>query len=1405
MFGPVLSCGMEPVSSTILLAVSKAVVTQAGKELGGGLGKGVKRQVLGDPQEKAFAAALGRAYTTTQASHGYALTRYDVNPGFLELEAATELAKVVIPGAEATPYRLAECCIDSLAPGLFGEKRWTYLLELQPVFAALVTNLQAEIRRERALDNLTRRSEEASTGDAATRIAERLGAATATDTDVTTYLRWVIDHHLYLRTTGMVHNTNVQLPLRDVFVGLSSRRDRRPGDRAHAWLKQRQSELDAMLTSGDLDPTSYEAKLDRMHLQAGTHRDLVTGQPDSEPRPVMDAVKNTSHLLVLGDPGSGKTTLLKFLALRNAETLIGFTSNPIANARLPIYVRIGEFARSAQRSQGLSAFLPGYFARQECNTPGLPDLIQRKLDAGEGLLLLDGLDEIGSADDRRAVVDAVTSLTTAYQRQGNRFVITSRIAGYLAAPLPEPFQAERLLDMSDTTITQFLDSYCTALERADAPDKSAAAVLRDARTNARDIRVALKNNAGVRRLAANPLLLTALVLVHKARGRLPHRRIEAYVEVSEALGRTWRSVQGVPEAELPDELVLNIWLTRIGSWLHAHRPEGSATKNEFLEVLGPLWAKHTGLPWDPDIVHRSNPLDTRPGADVEDFLRKTEISTGLLVERAPGRYGFPHLTFEEYYAGRALAFEGRAVDRPGRIRARLHDPRYQEPILLALGLVGRQQADEIELLIADAIYPATTVRHDHEDLLGWDFLFALRTLADDIPLDTTIIDTLLTNAVHEYLNTDSRCRFTRYRTALQERLRDLGGTRAARRLALVIAATVVPAGLEDRFCSLVEVWPVPGDPPSSVFSSIAEIARTAADPDVRFRAVEVLAGGGSLSAEAASVATDLARTAPDLAVRVHAVSTLARGGSLSAEAATIAGEIARTAAEPAVRIRAVGVLAAAGSLSAEATSVATDLARTAPDLAVRVRAVGVLAAGALFSAEVATVATDLARTAPDLAVRVQAVGVFAGSGSLSAEMAAAATDLACTAPDLAVRVQTVGMLADGGLLSAEAAAIATDLARTAPDQAVRVRAVGVLAAAGALSPEVTAIATDLARTAADPNLRIQALRLLADRGSLSTEAAAIAGDLARTAVDPAVRIRAVRVLVGGSLSTEAVAIAGDLARTAVDPAVRVQALTVALDGGGFLSMEAVAIAEDLARTAIDPAVRVQAVRALVGNGSLSVEAAATAGDLARTAPDPNVRIEAVGVLASGWSLSVAAAIATDLARNASDPAVRVRAVRVLGEGGSWSAEVAAIAGDLARNAPHPNLQIQALRALAGCGPLSAEAMAVTTDLAHTTADDGVRLQALTTLAGDGPPPVCFTAALTDIAQHSEAYSVRRGAMTMLGRLDLTPVVDASLKSGLLDEDNEVRREAGNAFAEIANRQREGRFSLYCKGTGGTLL
>ncbi|WP_420115672.1 NACHT domain-containing protein [Micromonospora sp.] len=950
---------MDPVA--LATALAKPILAQ----VGAAAAKGVKARVWGDPEHKALERALRRALTELNRSYGDRLAEFDVNDGFWVHEGAPELAKVLVPGVPTSPVRLAERAVDSLGRAESDDERYDRVGLLRPAFKALLDGLDAEVRREAALQGMLGRSDAASTAQATTCIAERLGAVDATDDDRVAYLRWLIDQHRYLRTVGVVRNTTVQLPLGEVFVGLQARPDRNPGDRARAWFERERERLTALVAEGTLDHTGFEAALDRLQTQYGHRFAAETEQPASQP--VLDAARDAAQLLVLGDPGTGKTTLLRYLALTHARALIAGEQVRGRGALFPIYLRIGEYARQGFPELGIGEFLSGQLRRAECTLPGLTDLLRRQLDAGRCLVLLDGLDEIASAELRRGVVTAVANFVTAHARQGNRFVVTSRIAGYQAAPLPEPFRAVRLQDMDDPTITRFLDVYCREVERAETPGRSAEATRLAGARETTAIEQALTTNAGVRRLAANPLLLTALVLVHRASGRLPHRRVEAYVEVCNALGRTWRSAQGVAEADLPDERILTRWLTELGWWMHEHRPEGAATRLELLDVLGPLWATHQGTEWNRRMLEAADPLRTDAGLGVLDFVDKADTHTGLLVERAPGRYGFAHLTFEEYYAGRALAFRGSATDRISEIRRRLHDPRYEEPILLALGLISTDYVEQIDEVVAKAIYPAEGNPSPYEELLGRDFLFMLRVLADDTPLKTATIDAVISQAVDEWFDQEhSRCRFSAYQAALSERLAALGGTKAADRFRAALDSRAVPSGDAPllHWCQLAVIAARLGALNEPTITALTNLAITHTDPRVQIEALRALADCGALTETTATALTNLATTThTDPNVRMQAFQTLTDCGALTEPATTALTNLATTTHTGLfVQIHALHVLAAGGPLT-ETTAIAlTNLATTHTDPFVQIQAFRALADRDLLTETTALALTTLATT-----------------------------------------------------------------------------------------------------------------------------------------------------------------------------------------------------------------------------------------------------------------------------------------------------------------------------------------------------------------------------------------------------------------------------------------------------------
>lgn len=172
----------------------------------------------------------------------------------------------------------------------------------------------------------------------------------------------------------------------------------------------------------------------------------------------------------------------------------------------------------------------------------------------------------------------------------NRFVVTSRIAGYRSAPLGGPFAHYTVREMDDLQIHSFLELWCPAIEAAQTPELSPEALRARAQQEIDGILEAVQATPGVRALAANPLLLTTLALIHRTGAKLPQKRIELYKIAADTLARTWRIAAGVPESALVKEEYLTRLLGRFAYWLHDAKDTGLATEREVYGIMGREWA-----------------------------------------------------------------------------------------------------------------------------------------------------------------------------------------------------------------------------------------------------------------------------------------------------------------------------------------------------------------------------------------------------------------------------------------------------------------------------------------------------------------------------------------------------------------------------------------------------------------------------------------------------------------------------------------------------------------------------------------------------------------------------------------------------------------------------------------------
>ncbi|HSH05519.1 MAG TPA: SUMF1/EgtB/PvdO family nonheme iron enzyme [Anaerolineae bacterium] len=409
------------------------------------------------------------------------------------------------------------------------------------------------------------------------------------------------------------------------------------------------------------------------------------GEILAKPVTALAAAAKNRQLVLLGDPGGGKSTFVNHLAhclaAHQLQPEAGWEQRipawPEAETNLlPIMVILRDFAQSLPERLPKVASPNDLwqFIEQQLDAQNLEfaaEAMRAELDGGRCLLLLDGLDEVAKRDQRAFVRDVVMAFVGRYGE--NRYVVTCRTLSYqdVAWRLPTPtFPTFELAPFSEAKIDAFIVAWYQELMREGQIREQDRAGLTQ------------QLQGAVRRpdlwsLAANPLLLTVMALVHAHKGRLPEARALLYEETIEMLLWRWEQGKG-GQGEVPRlrQLLLQANLMEMDLkkvlWGLAYQAHGQQeTAGTGGSDIGE-WALTKRL------------AELCEGEDLNwgrDMVQAMKLRAGLLVERAPGVFAFPHRTFQEYLAGAYLSTQKNFA----RVATELASPLWREVILLAVG------------------------------------------------------------------------------------------------------------------------------------------------------------------------------------------------------------------------------------------------------------------------------------------------------------------------------------------------------------------------------------------------------------------------------------------------------------------------------------------------------------------------------------------------------------------------------------------------------------------------------------------------------------------------------------------------------------------------------------------------
>ena len=508
------------------------------------------------------------------------------------------------------------------------------------------------------------------------------------------YLEAVRDKHRHIDGRGVMQVVRqIELPIDEAFVGMRVRIDRGSG---------RSKELS--LSDADDDESQ----------QDGLPADLEFGAAVGPHRGTEPSTINADLLLrhgarwfILGDPGSGKTTLLRRMAFHAADGALKANDQP---GSLPLFVPLRYLSAELDRqaatpdTNAIVEFLCG---------PGLDDVIEvtaderqawrtalkQALASGHAILLCDGLDEQRDSQVRHAGGQALDKLLADAPRLP--CLVSSRIVGFDAGSLRSSFEVAHLEPFDERQTEEFFKKWMLAVERADDIGDDAVVTGR-AQRRTQQLMQQMRANPGVLALASNPLMCAIVGLIYRQGAVLPEFRGELYKLCVDTFVFNWeinkrRAGDGVVHLRADETQAV---LEAIALDFQLNPRGNAATLDELLNFAVTYAEREFGLAAD-DARQRAGAL-----------LDLIVNVAGLLIERAPGRFGFFHLTLQEYLAGRAIT--RRRSETAVHLARHWLDPRWREVLRLAAahqGGKGREEGEEFIELLLSMNHPHDAVMH----------------------------------------------------------------------------------------------------------------------------------------------------------------------------------------------------------------------------------------------------------------------------------------------------------------------------------------------------------------------------------------------------------------------------------------------------------------------------------------------------------------------------------------------------------------------------------------------------------------------------------------------------------------------------------------------------------------------
>lgn len=376
------------------------------------------------------------------------------------------------------------------------------------------------------------------------------------------------------------------------------------------------------------------------------------------PSQLLDSSKT---IWIEGNAGSGKTTFLQWLALASASNNV--TETPQIKNTIPIMIEL-----RSQNCRALSLPKAIEATMQETNFHMPENWLNRYLEAGKALILIDGVDEV-KQEEREYVLDWIEEVRVKYKKTW--IIITSR--PYVYIDLQVRYKRVSILPMSSRRIDIFLDYWHKAvlIEKHCIPESEVEEIKRK-------LSLLISSSDSIRKLVSNPLLCAMICALNYKNGTiLSTHRNDLYDDCCKLLlgsrdqAREIRTFEHF-DLEYDEKRAI---LEHLAYWMMKNGL-ASAEKNDVLKCISR--------------AKKSLRNESQQYAD-EVILNYFLERSGILRSPSVDQIDFIHKSFQEYLAASEIYRE----DDWGFIADKAFCIEWYETLILSIGFASTRKAKKV--------------------------------------------------------------------------------------------------------------------------------------------------------------------------------------------------------------------------------------------------------------------------------------------------------------------------------------------------------------------------------------------------------------------------------------------------------------------------------------------------------------------------------------------------------------------------------------------------------------------------------------------------------------------------------------------------------------------------------------